>query len=70
MKIASVGIGSAGEKAGLMKEDIVIKINDTDIEDLKQYSSELKKFSPGDEVQLTIKRGEEIKKISIKLGAR
>jgi len=70
MKIGSVGQGSSGEKAGLLKEDVITKINDTDIEDLKHYSTELKKFSPGDEIQLTIKRGEEIKKITIKLGTR
>ncbi|MGE5354877.1 MAG: M20/M25/M40 family metallo-hydrolase [Deltaproteobacteria bacterium] len=70
MKIASVSQGSAGDKAGLLKDDIILKINDTEIEDLKHYSSELKKFSPGNEVMLTIKRNEELKKISLILGSR
>ena len=70
MKVGSVSAGSAGEKAGLMKDDIIIKINETEIIDLKQYSAELKKFSPGDEVTLSVKRGDEIKKIKLKLGAR
>ncbi|MBK7096616.1 MAG: M20/M25/M40 family metallo-hydrolase [Saprospiraceae bacterium] len=70
MKVGSVSAGSAGEKGGLLKDDVIVRINETDIIDLKQYSAELKKFSPGDEVILTIKRGVEIMKINVKLGAR
>jgi C-terminal processing protease CtpA/Prc len=70
MKVGSVSAGSAGEKGGLLKDDVIVRINETDIIDLKQYSAELKKFSPGDEVILTVKRGEEIMKINVKLGAR
>ena len=70
MKIGVIASGSAGEKAGLMKGDIIIGLNETEIENLKQYSEELKKFSPGEEVLLTINRDEEILKINIKLGSR
>lgn len=70
MKIASVSEGSAGFKAGLQKDDIVIKFNGVQIENLKSYSNELKKYKPGDEVILNVLRNGKLESMKITLGAR
>lgn len=70
MKIATISEGSAGYKAGLQKDDIVIKLNGTEIENLKTYSTELKKYKPGDEVTLTVIRNGKMESFKIILGAR
>ena len=70
VKLSSVMSGSAGEKAGLKTGDIIIKINKTKTDDLKQYSEELKKFKPGDIIILTIIREDKEKSIKLKLGER
>lgn len=70
MKIASISEGSAGHKAGLLKDDIIVKFNDIQIENLKAYSTELKKYKPGDEVTLTVIRNGKMESFKITLGAR
>ncbi len=70
VKIASVIDGSAGAKAGLKTNDIITGLNDTEIDSLKKYSDELKKYKPGDKVKFKILRdGKEIF-IDIVLGSR
>lgn len=56
VKIGSVIEGSSGDKAGLKAGDIITAINGQKVANLKQYSDALKKFNPGDKVQLSIVR--------------
>jgi len=52
VKISSVMSGSAGEKAGLQAEDIIIELDGVKIDDLKSYSVLLKKYQPDDMVKI------------------
>ena len=62
--------GTAGEKAGLQAEDIIIELDGVKTDDLRAYSVLLKKYKPNDVVKLKILReGKEID-ISLKLGER
>jgi len=70
VKIASVMPGSAGEKAGLQAEDIIIELDGIKTDDLRSYSDLLKKYQPDDVVKLKILRDNEEKIISLKLGER
>jgi len=70
VKISSVIPGSAGEKAGLQAEDIIIELDGVKTDDLKSYSDLLKKYQPDDVVKLTILRDNEEKIISLTLGER
>lgn len=70
VKLSSIVSGSQGEKAGLKKDDIIMKFNGVEIQNLKQYSEELKKFSPGQKVEMEIMRDSEIIIVQIVLGAR
>ncbi len=70
VKIASVIEGSAGEKAGLLAGDIINSVNGELVKKLMEYSNELKKFQPGDTIEIGILRGGEAKTISLTLGER
>ncbi len=70
VRISDVIEGSAGDKAGLKKGDIIVKLDDNNTPDLKVYSDLLKKHQPEDVVMLTIIRDGEQKVIKLILGAR
>jgi len=70
VKVASVIEGSTGEKAGLQTGDIIKSLNGEALKNLMDYSNALKKFQPGDTVELGILREGLEKKISITLGER
>ncbi|MBK6347846.1 MAG: M20/M25/M40 family metallo-hydrolase [Bacteroidales bacterium] len=70
VKIASVSKDSPGEKAGLMAGDIITTINGEKVKGLKEYSEILKKFQPGDTVELRLTREEKSLAIPITLGER
>ncbi len=70
VKVGSVIEGSAGEKAGLKKGDIIVALNKDTINNLKEYSETLKKYQPDDVVKLTVLRDGKEEIISLKLGAR
>jgi len=53
VEIQSVTKESAAEKAGLKENDIIIKINDTKIEEPDDLSAAIKKMKPGDKVTVT-----------------
>jgi len=70
VKIASVIKDSPGEKAGLLAGDIIIAINGEPVKKLMEYSNALKKFQPGDTIELGILREGKGKIIPITLGER
>jgi len=70
VRVGSIIPGSAGEKAGLMVGDIIIKLDGKDAKDLRTYSTLLKQYQPGDEVELSILRDGESKTLSLVLGER
>lgn len=67
VKITQVVPDSPADKADLWVNDIIVKIADTDIKEFTDLQSTLKKFQPGDRVEMTIKRGEETLKINLEL---
>ena len=70
VKVSSVKKDSPGEKAGLLKDDIIIVFGDEKVSNLMDYSNALKKYQPGDVVDMTILRNGQEKVISITLGER
>jgi hypothetical protein len=70
VKVASVIEGSPGEKAGLLAGDIIDSLNGETLKTLMDYSNALKKYQPGDKVELGIKRDGKAKVIPITLGER
>ncbi len=70
VKVGSVIEGSAGDKAGLKADDIIVGINDKEVNTLKEYSDLLKEFKPNDVITLKILRSANKKDIKLKLGER
>ena len=70
VKIASVTEDSPADIAGMKKGDIIIKLGDAKIENLKQYSELLKKFKPGDETTIEYMREGKVIKTKITFKTR
>ncbi len=57
---------SPAERAGIMSEDIIIKIDDTDLTDKDHYDAvEIIKNNTNGNIKITVKRGEEIKEFTV-----
>ena len=51
--------GKPASKAGMLKGDIIIKLGDYDVKDLKTYMEALAKFKKGDNTTVEVQRGKE-----------
>ena len=56
VKLDGVTTGSPVEKAGLQEGDILIRIGETEIEDLETFSDVLKRLQAGNEIAIVYKR--------------
>ena len=68
--VASIENDSPADKAGLKKGDIIIRINDTDVENVAYLKYNLYKYDIGEKVTMTIYRDDELKRIDITLGEK
>ena len=55
--VAGVAAGSPAANAGIEKGDIITQFNGTAVTGYTVFNSEKMKYSPGDEVTLTVYRG-------------
>ncbi len=58
---------SAAEKAGIKKEDVIIKVNDINIKNGAQLQEQIGRFSPGDKVNVTVLRGNKPVTLAVEL---
>lgn len=65
--IVQVVPDSPAAKAGLVKDDKLLKLDDTEIMDVTHLSSVIARYVAGDKVELTYQRGEEKKTVTIEL---
>jgi len=70
VRIADLSADSPAEKAGLQKGDIIIKIGAYKVTNLSDYSDALKKFKPGDSIELIYLRDGKENKTQIELIAK
>lgn len=70
VRVASVIPGSPAEGAGLMTHDVILRMNDYSIQDLKALADALKKFNPGEMVTVEIQRGCERHTFKVRLSER
>lgn len=66
--ILSVVDGSPAKAAGLMKGDIIIKLNDEKIDSLAEFRYELYKNKVGDKIEIEYVRNKKTEKTTINLG--
>ncbi len=56
--VGSVAAGQPAEKAGMKAGDRIIAINKEPVKDFMDYVKAVRPFSPGDEVEVTVRRGD------------
>jgi uncharacterized protein (TIGR03067 family) len=66
--IADVLEDSPAKKAGLMKDDVLLKIGDQEITTLRETVNLCRLAKPGSELTLRIKRGDKEKDVTVKVG--
>jgi uncharacterized protein (TIGR03067 family) len=60
--------GSPAEKAGLKKDDVVLKVNDDNATDLQTTVKVIRQAKPGTELTVRVRRGEKEMDIKVKAG--
>ncbi|MDP1931442.1 MAG: M20/M25/M40 family metallo-hydrolase [Gammaproteobacteria bacterium] len=70
VQISGVTPGGAGEEAGLQAGDVLLQYNGAPIANMQEYSNLLRESAPGDEVQLQIRRNDELLTVDVVLKAR
>jgi serine protease Do len=68
VRITNVTDNSAAEKAGLKEDDIIIRVDDTKIEDHEQLSKVIGKHKPEEKVTVVYLRGGKEQKVAVTLG--
>ncbi len=58
---------SPGDRAGLVPDDLIVRIDDYSVRSCKEFRDVLSKYSPGQAVTLTYKRGSRIKQAKLQL---
>jgi S1-C subfamily serine protease len=66
--IQMVREGSPAEKAGLKAEDVILKLNGKEVEDVNKLVSQVKMCKPGDKLTFTIKRDGKEQEIKVTVG--
>ena len=56
VRITGTTPGSPAEKAGLQADDVIIRLGDTAIDDLRSFSQALATLQPGDTISITVTR--------------
>jgi serine protease Do len=67
-RIGRVIPGSAAEKAGIQVGDMILKLDGNELKEYAELQSQIRSREPGDEIEIEVRRGEEIVKIKATLG--
>lgn len=65
--ISGASPGSPAEKGGLKKGDVIIGLGGNKIGNLEDFDTALRKFGPGDEIDVEVQRGDEVVKLKVVL---
>jgi serine protease Do len=65
-----VAPGSPAARAGILPDDLVLKIDRTDVRNWKTFDRMMAKYRAGETAQLTIKRRDEVNVVALKLEAK
>jgi len=70
VRIQNIAPDSPAQKAGLKAGDVIVKLGDAEVNDLRDYSNALKKHKPGDTVLFTFERNGKRGQVRVKLAER
>ena len=68
--ITDVQSGSPADQAGIQKNDIIISIDGHDMNTMEDVTGYLVQKKPGDQIKVTVRRGNGTKDLQVKLGKR
>lgn len=68
--IQEITKGQAADKAGLAKNDVIVAISGISISGPEDVGAQIRRFSPSDEVEITVERGGKNQKMRVALGTR
>ena len=68
--IRKITSGGAADSAGLKQNDVVVAISGQPITSPEDVGAEIRRFAPGDKVEVTVERGGAQQKVTVELGAR
>jgi hypothetical protein len=70
VKLSGVTPGSPAEKAGLREGDVILRIDDSEIADLRAFSTTLRGLEPGQQIVAVIERGGETLEVPVTVESR
>lgn len=70
LKVSAVRKGSPAEKAGVVGGDIIISFGGKVIKNIYDFTYALQEFKPGEEVEVTVKRGDKVLQLKAVLEKR
>ncbi len=62
--------GSPAARAGLRSDDMIVRIDDYPIQSCTDFRRALKQYGPGEKLDVTVKRGSKVLKVSLTLEAK
>jgi aminopeptidase YwaD len=65
LRVDGVNLGEPGDKAGLLKGDIIIKLGEYNISNIYDYMKALNSLKKGDTVKMMVRRGSEEKELTV-----
>ena len=68
--IVEVFQDSPAEKAGLKKDDLILKVGDVENPDVKMVVDTIGGTKPGDEITIKVQRGDKEMDVKVKVGER
>jgi len=68
--VSDIVENSAAEKAGIKKEDVIIKINEVNIKSAAELQEQIGRYSPGDKISVTVIRDNKEIKLNAELKNR
>ncbi len=68
--IKEVTNGQAAEKAGLRVNDVIVAIGGNRVTGPEDVGAQIRRFSPGDDIEVTVERGGKSESVKVTLGTR
>jgi S1-C subfamily serine protease len=68
--VADVTAGSGAEVAGIRTGDVITAIDGKEVKAAEDVTSAVSSHKPGDEIKVTVRRGDESQEVTVKLGER
>ncbi len=70
MQVAELAPGSPADRCGLKAGDVIVALDGKNVGDLEDYSAKLMSHRPGDEIVLSVRRGDALLEIRAVLAAK